>query len=499
MARRRRRIIATDALDRSAAQANSARGRVIELWEAAKQSRNTARDRQSFHDGDLRPDEMPTVPRKAPEDIIKIQETVLTPNAKAIVDQLSQQLRVSGIRMEDSDQNSPAWSNLWMRNRMGSKQVSLHKAMFTQGLAYGIVLPARGRLDNAKTAAFQLRSAKRVSAFYRDDFDEWPEFALDYDTVTNADGEKECFLRFYDEAYVHYLSCPEGDESKMVYISNERHDMGVTPVQRFGYVDLDGNAFGEVEPYKPLLQRIDQDTSDRLVLQRFASWMIRFATGVTQPDSPEAKAAVEAWLSVGDLLMNESPDAKFGVLQASPMDGHIRSREADVKDLAAVSQVPSYRMLGLADNIGAEAIAAADASLKRKMDEYKEIVGEQYESMIRLGGYASGQPEIANDFTSRIVWAKTDAVDIASLSSSIATLFADGQGIPMEMMWERLDGWTQQDTQEAKRIRQAFLDAKQAQELLTAAVAGEGQETSSGNGNGNQARASAPSGASSAG
>lgn len=493
MARRRKttRIIASARPDISVTEKQSALGQVKELWEVAESARLSAANLQRVHDmEDLREDELPVLPDKAPEDIRQISDSMLTPNAKAIVDQFSQQLRVEGIRLEDSEKNAPAWQ-LFQRNRMGSKQVSLYKSMLTQGLAYASALPAVGRLDGKPTAAFDLRSAKRATAFYRDSFDEWPELYLDVDRIQNSDGTVENVIVLMDEGRVHRMSCPEGEPDKLAYIDNFRHGMDICPVQKFGYMDLDGNARGEVEPYLPLLRRIDQDTSDRLVLQRFASWLVRWATGVKQPTNEEQQRVVEAWLAIGDMLINDSPDAKFGTLAASPMDGHIRAREADIRDLAATSQVPSYRMLGLADNIGSEAIAAADASLKRKMDEYKAILGEQMESLLRIGGYAMGDETIASDFTSRVVWAKTDAVDIQSMAQAITTLWADGEGLPMELMWERLDGWTQQDTIEAKRIRDLYLETKRSQELLMNAMGGIG-----GNDTGNAARPSASAGAS---
>jgi len=491
MARRRREQIIAKTNRVSPEGQLSIAGRVKEAWEEAEHERGVAETRQRWHDMDLRDHERPTMPDKAPADLKKINETALTPNAKGIVDQLSQQLRVEGIRLADSSDNAPAWSD-WMRNRMGSKQVPLVKAAFSHGLSYAAALPAQGRLDKKPTVAYRLRSALRMTAFYRDDFDEFPEFALDVDVVPNKEGPNENYIILYDEDAEHHLSCPEGQPSKLAYIDSFPHGMDLCPIQRFGYMDLDGNARGEIEPYMPLLQRIDQDTSDRLVLQRFASWVVRTIAGMKKPD-PEIEEAFAAWLSVGDFLMSESADTKFGSLPASPMDGHIRAREADIRDLAFTSQVPGYRMLGLSDNIGAEAIAAADASLKRKMDEFKAVFGEQYESLVRLGGYAYGNEEIANDFTSRIVWAKTDAVDIQTMAQAITTLYSNGEGIPMEMMWERLEGWTQQDTVEAERRRELIRQAKEMAAMLEAAVGREGAQR--GNDNVNEAGAGAPAGA----
>ncbi len=465
-------------MDMSVTAAKGAVGRVQELWDQAAKARAGAEFLSTWHDMPMKnPDEVPiqerpTIPNKAPEDMRKIMETALTPNAKSLVDQFSQQVRVEDIRMADASKNAPAW-DLFMRNRIGGKQVPLWKASFTHGQAYGVALPGIGRLDGKNTAAMQFQSARRGTAFFRDDFDEFPEMYLDVDVIDNEDGSRENLVRFIDDERVHRMSCPEDDPEKMSYIDNYPHRMELTPVQRFGLITLDGEASGEVAPYLSLLRRIDQDTADRLALQRFLSWLVRWGTGIKKPN-PEDEAALEAYLSMSDLLINESADAKFGILQGQSMDGHISAREADVRDLASTSQVPAYRMLGLSDNIGAEAIAAADASLKRKMDEYKSVFGEQMESFMRLGGHAAGDATIAGDYTSRVQWAVTEAIDIQSLAQAITALNADDRGIPFELLWRWVPGWTHQDSEEAKRIREVELRKRAEQALTEAAMSGGG-------------------------
>jgi hypothetical protein len=466
-------------MDRSVTRSNSAVAQVRELWEPAEKGRDAARFLQIWHDmpmkdpDDVPSSERPTLPRKAPEDIRKVAETALTPNAKGLVDQFSQQVRIEGIRLENSGKNAPAWA-LFERNGMGGKQVPLWKAQFLHGQAFGIALPAIGRLDGAKTAALQLRSAQRMTAFYRDDFDEFPEFAIDVDTVTDNEGRDDYLISFYDDTHIHRMTCPADEPDKLSYIDNEPHNMGITPIQRFGLLNLDGEAPGEVAPYLSLLRRIDQDTADRLVLQRFLSWVVRTATGIDKPTSPEEEEALEYMLGVGDILSAVSPAAKFSTLQGQPMDGHISAREADMRDLASTSQVPAYRMLGLSDNIGAEAIAAADASLKRKMDEYKAVLGEQFEAFMRLGGHAAGDKTISGDFSSRTQWAVTESIDIQSLAQAIHQLNADDRGIPFEMLWKWIPQWTQNDTVEAMRLREILLREKQEREIVEAAMKGGG-------------------------
>jgi len=319
------------------------------------------------------------------------------------------------------------------------------------------------------------------------------------DVLENDEGPDDYLIHFYDDSHIHRMTASVDEPDKIRYIDNEIHGMQITPIQRFGLLNLDGEAPGEVAPYLSLLRRIDQDTADRLMLQRFLSWMVRTATGIDKPTSEEEEEALEYMLGVGDIMSAVSPAAKFGVLQGQPMDGHISAREADIRDLASTSQVPAYRMLGLSDNIGAEAIAAADASLKRKMDEYKAVLGEQFEAYMRLGGHAAGNKAIAEDFSSRAQFAVTESIDIQSLSQAITALNADDRGIPFEMLWKWIPQWTQNDTLEAKRLREILLKEKEERELvqaMTAAVgAGGGQ---GGNNSGNSSGRPAPSGAGSA-
>lgn len=496
-----RRLIMSNRLDMSVSMKTGAVAVVQEHWDEAAKARDAAEFLQTWHDiamqnpATVRPDMRPILPGKAPTEVQKIAEMAYTPTAKSLVDQFSQQCRVEGLRLEDEANNSPAWE-LFNRNRMGGKQVPLWKAQFLHGQAFGIALPGEGRLDGAKTASLDMKSARRMTAFYRDDFDEYPEIAIDVDVLQNSDGTRENLVLLYDDERVHRMSCPEGEPDRLAYIDSISHGMGVTPIQRFGLLTLDGEAHGEVAPYLTLLRRLDQDSADRLVLQRFLSWMVRYGTGIKKPSNPEDQAEAEYWMEHGDLLINESPDAKFGVLQGQPMDGHITARRSDMQDLAGVSQVPAYRMLGLSDNIGAEAIAAADQSLKRKMDEYKSVLGEQMESFMRLGGTAAGNTDIAQDFTSRVQWAVTETIDIQSLSQAINQLNSEDRGVPFEMLWRWIPGWSQSDTVEAKRIRDKLLEERQGQALLEAAMTGGGQ---GGNNSTNAPGRPAPSGAGAAG
>src|SRR5690606_28098046 len=110
------------------------------------------------------------------------------------------------------------------------------------------------------------------------------------------------------------------------------HGAGVCPVVRYAIrLDLEGGAPGVIEPLIPLLGRIDQTVFDRLVVQRFASWIVRTVAGMDLTKSAEANdttvEAVKLALSVSDMLTAADHETKFGSLPATPLDGFIKARE----------------------------------------------------------------------------------------------------------------------------------------------------------------------------
>jgi hypothetical protein len=99
----------------------------------------------------------------------------------------------------------------------------------------------------------------------------------------------------------------------------------------------------------------------------------------------------------------------------------------------------------------------------RKVDIRKLTWGEAHEASLRLGGYAMGDDEIANDFESRVHWKQTRSEAFQSLAQAITSLVA--AGVPIEMLVQRISDWNQADTKEMLELRRkaeakAALDAE---------------------------------------
>ena len=216
-------------------------------------------------------------------------------------------------------------------------------------------------------------------------------------------------------------------------------------------LDLEGRTPGEVEPFIPVAGRIDQTTFDRLVVQRFASWVVRTIAGMAKPDDDTDFQAEKLRLQVEDILVAEDPDTKFGSLPATPMDGFIKAAESDIQALAAVSQTPAHELLGQMANLSAEALVAARASLNRKVEERKHAFGQSWEQTLRLAARVMGDLEGARDMQAQVRWRDMETRSLAQAADALGKI-AQMLGVPVEMLWERIPGWTDQDVKRAKEL-----------------------------------------------
>lgn len=417
---------------------------------------------------------MPIMPDEATDEFKKIRQNAPTPWGRLIVDTLTQSMFVDDVKLKDGT-SAPAYQ-LWQQNGQDAWQIALHDSMATYGQAYNLILPAVGRLDKKRTAQIAGQSSLDSLAFYRDTRDDYPEFWIKGVQQVNDDGTSVWRITFVDEEAVHQLSMEDEDVDRIEYIDKELHHMELTPIVRFANrMDLSGRVVGEIAPFITNFARIDQDTQDRLVVQRYGAWAVRTIAGMDKPKTDAEQRAARIALSIGDFMVSEDPETKFGSLPPTPLQGYIQSRESDIRDLAAVSQTPSYQLLGLSDNVGAEGLAAAKDATSKKIFQRRVSAGEGHENSLRLAGFAAGMSDVASDYTSRVHWRNDEAQSFLTLAQGLAQL-ATALEIPPEMLWERLPDWTQSDTilakkLGAKRAADALADAQMLAETTAQAKA----------------------------
>lgn len=393
------------------------------------------------------------------EEHLDLADLSHTPWLPLVTRSLVQQCFLDGVRRagQPVDQPNLEVYNLWQRNRMDSRQISLYTASLNHGYAYGVSTPGVDPLTGLRSVDKRTYSALKASAFYDEDDDEWPRLFIVATPFATDDGLGGWNVELWDESDRHWLTCSGdgGDERDWTWISSESHGSAVCPVVIFpATLDLDGNAVSEIEPLIPLARRIDQDTMDRLVVQRFASWKVRYIAGLSKPASKQDQVAEALRLKVEDLLISDNPNTKFGTLDATDLKGFIDAHAADLRDMSAVSQTPPHHMLGLSSNLQAEALAAAEAGLNRNAFTHRTIWGESHEQWFRLDAHLLGNRAEAGAYDMQARWRDQESRSLEQAAQALS-MMATNLKVPVEMLWERIPGWTDYDTERAKELVQA--------------------------------------------
>ena len=413
--------------------------------------------------------EQPSMPQnRTTEEYRTLQEVAKTPWARLVVTEVAQSLFVEGYRHGNDAENSPVWDKIWQPNGNDARQIGVHRGALNHGVSYVSVIPGVAPFGGEKLSITRGISARKGIALFRDDpldpEDEWPLLFIHVDQIRDSQthGIVER-MRIIDEEMIYTVDYDREDSERFTFVSEQRHGTGVVPVIRFAnMLDLEGASMGEIEPVLPLLRRIDQDAFDRLIVQRYQSWQIRTVTGMEKPSTKDQAAAEAMKMRVNDLLIAENENARFGTLPVTPMDGLIGARDSDIRDLAAVTQTPPHHLLGLSPNVSAEGLVEAQASLMRKIEERKESFGDSWERVLRLAAHQMGMASEAADFSAEIRWRDTESRSLNQVADSLGKM-AKLLGVPVQMLWERIPDWSDQDTERAMQLLQD--DSEQA-ELL---------------------------------
>lgn len=396
----------------------------------------------------------PFKPREAGSEYAELIQRSTANMLPLVVDVAAQNLYVEGYR--GSTSAAQRWE-AWQANGMDRRQSAVHRAALSYGLSYVLVLPG------APYPVLRGVSPRRLIAAYEDPAaDEWPVYALRVDPRN----EHSWKLRLYDDQHVYTLvSNLDGNKPARPtpgaadevtdgpdYLDAERHGAGVCPVARFAdSLDLEGRARGQVEPLIILQDRLDQTVFDLLMTQTFVSWKVRTVSGIALPDEESEARARKLQLAQDRFLVAEDPDTKFGELAESPLTGFLDSIELVVRQMATVSQTPPHYLLGQMANLSAEALAAAEAGLSRKIEELKHSFGEGWEQVLGLAGALMGAaPEEGSD-RSQAVWRDTESRSLSQVADALGKLAAQ-LGVPAQLLWERIPGFTQDDVERAKTM-----------------------------------------------
>ena len=399
--------------------------------------------------------EKPHAPRRSTTEYKQLADRAQTPWLWLVVKSLAQILIVEGYRPSTGDGPGP-WQ-YWQANGMDKRQVAIHVDALAYGYCYTRITAGRDPVTGDPTPLIRGFSPRRMLAFFDDPADDIvPQSAIQVDRKMLEDPATKRAgwgheVRLWGDTHSHLLHEYEtGGELR--YITSEPHGAGQCPIVRYqSDPDQEGRSPGEVEPFIPVAARIDQTTFDRLVVQRFSSWVVRTVSGMAEPSDKNDAEARKLQLRVEDLLIAEDHDTKFGSLPATPLDGFLKAKEADVHDLAAVSQTPPHNLLGQMVNLSAEALAAAETSHARKGGMRKLTLGDGHNMTLRLAAAIAGDTDAARDVGGSVLWRDVESRSLAQAVDALGKM-AQMLGVPLEWLWSRIPGATQQDVETMKEL-----------------------------------------------
>ncbi|AER26068.1 portal protein [Mycobacterium phage Skinny] len=353
----------------------------------------------------------------------------------------AQQMVVDGYRKEgDAENYKAAWES-WLRNKMSMQQLAINRATMIFG--YSFVRVTDGAVEEGGEQGPQKKSMAVMRAVSPMDF-----FAL-YEDAYLDEYPKYGFERLPNGNYRFWL--PKGDYYKVTYKDGKftvgdlvTTPYGVPPFVRYvNQIDLRGRCWGDVEPVIDLAARIDKTAFDRLMVQHFNSFKVRWATGLEQADTPEGVQEDKIRIGNEDILIASDVQAKFGTLDETQMGGFIEAYKADLETFAAVMQLPP-NLFGQVVNVTGDALDGARRQTYQRLFEKQTVMSESHGQVMRLAALIEGREDDADDFMARITWQDVEVRSLAQFADAWGKIVTQ-LGVPKWAAWSKIPGVEQSE------------------------------------------------------
>ncbi len=354
----------------------------------------------------------------------------------------------------------------WQWSRMDARQSAIYRAAFKFGHSFTLTEKVKGR---ARTKSL---SALNTAALYEDPAnDETPLYAI---VITSeprkADDEiRPGKARLFDGTYEYEVSFKSLTDPDSVQVGKGKaHGASECPVTRFVcHLDTEGRTTGLVEPMIAVQNRINQTVFDLLVAQTYASFKVRWVTGMAPPllmqgvdaegNYTKVESEIVDYVPVRDdagnarpapmdhnarrFLFAEDENVKFGSLDETPLGGFIESIDMSFRHMAALSQTPPHHLLGQIANLSAEALLAAETAFSRMVEEFRKGFGEAWERVFRLAAEIDENELASEDYQGETLWRDMEQRSLAQAADALGKIREQLQ-VPRRGLWARIPGVT---------------------------------------------------------
>lgn len=445
----------------------------------------------------------PYKPRGASDEYKLLIKRSKVPLLGLVLSAPAQALFVEGYRAGGPDESKSIeiW-RYWQQNRLDAAQGRVYRGALSFGTAYVGVEKgkARGRRKASGPKAFTLSPMRTVALWYDPANDTIPASVVTFDVLPGS-SKKPGRGRIWTDTHMTKFSY--NDNGKIVIGESEDHGMSVCPIVAFdAFRDLDGNCHGIIEKLISVQDAVNQTKFDLLVAQTYGSFKVRTATGLTPPPKrlpvkvtvAEARSFMEPddpkqdWdddetygfrmevvldengqpvpepvtADVTRFLVAADPDVKFGQLDETPLSGFIESINMSFHQIAAISQIPPHHLLGNLANLSADALAVAESSLFRMVQELQHSFGESWEQVLCLMAEADGKG-VQDIPEAEVMWRDMSARSIGAVTDALGKM-VQMFGVPEEGVWARVPGVTQAEIEKWKKLREEQ-DAREEQKM----------------------------------
>lgn len=376
---------------------------------------------------------------------------------------------------EDEDElltSPPEWQ-VWNRSGFRARQTTLFKT----ALKYGVAYLALDDIDTDEPR-LKLLSTRNTMAYFRDPVNDLtPTYAITILPSQMVD-EPDVVI-YYDESVIVRL---EKRGANYTIVDEYEHGLGSCPVVRYPcYIDDEGNTSGVVEQLEVPQSRINQTVFDLLLTQTFSSARVRYAAGLQGdpvldadglPLKDENGFTIFKPMPVDQsrILLTDNPDAKFGTLEETPLQGFIDSFDSAVKTLAVLGSIPPHSLLGSMANLSGETISAAMGQTSRHTHMLKTAWAESIKETMRLVRLALGETA-GDDYDDEVRWRDMSDASMSQIADALGKLATNLQ-IPVEGLWPRVPGAT--DAEVLKwRLQKRDIDELTAEDALDVEAAAE--------------------------
>jgi hypothetical protein len=422
---------------------------------------------------------MPWVHEKASDAYRKLLKQAVTNFPLMIVDSVADRLTVEGFRLGEQDADDMVWTDLWQRNNLDVYAPIVHTQALSTSVSYGSVWPS----------ADGSRAIIRAESCYECYHDSEPGDPMNVRRALKkwADkiGKKWHGRLHLNTGEVFYLEAPyvdgqvSPDKWTVVNIVNNPfgEEVGIKPF--LNRPQMDGTGRSELSDVLPVFDRINTLTADLLMASELAAFKIRWATGIDVPRDATTGEPVEPFeVAMDRLWVSENPEAKFGSFDGSPLQPYAEAIDQAIQQVAAITRTPPFLLLGKLTNLSAEALKATESGLVKKTQNRALSFGETWESLMRLGLTAVGDPRAEQAVDMETIWRDVENVSEAQRVDALAKLY--NIGLPRKAVWERY-GATPQEIARWEQMHAADMIERMAAAVSATGGAGLAQGPASAN------------------